>query len=655
MGICLKKKDNNKSLYYKDLRCTIKKFYDKNHYNSFNLAYSLHTNKFATRRTSTKLFYDDSNNNDIIWKDYLLQKFEPSIKDLEWKKSFYNFISKEPFSNQYMFQNKIFFEEFAFLTKPKLNKKEDSFLSLTSEPILSSLDTKELKSLSRNVSSHLLNTNTNTNENDFNNLNFNNNIDNNDINSEYEQHLNLNITIESITSSMINKDPKYEAQLNSYKIKLYIQIIKKHLDNKYHPLNIIINKFIDFFTPYLMSSSYYCERIKNDKDECMKKGKEIIKQIQNFIETMQVVLKLFYSKSINYRYFIDEKDEIINLLTYIVFNIPKIYKLISKIFSYMNYEKIEKLQDQFLKLGELTPKDFGISAKFCLDKNTDEFMKELKNNNKNNANKDNINNNGEKTNEIKKKSSKISRLVEAIGSQKKENNILEQDINNIDIDNDNDIENIFVNNKMDIISIHTEITTKQNNYKNIYKYNSNKLLYFDEDDNTKITKLEKLRDTIDSYQDKMNIKQLLITSLENECFPSLPKMPRYSKSREPYPYFDAIEYLRQIDTYRVPLEKLTIVALISVIITDCIDQYWEPMKSEITPKLLNIDADELISIYLYIIYKLKMHSLFVHLDFIRYFTTQISKQSMIGYYFTAVEGCLNYILKAEDKKAFLKN
>ena len=651
MGICLKKKDNNKSSYYKDLRYTIKKFYDKNHYNSFNLAYSLHTNKFATRRTSTKLFYDDSNNNDIIWKDYLLQKFEPSPKDLDWKKSFYNFISKEPFSNQYMFQNKIFFEEFAFLTKPKLNKKEDSFLSLTSEPILSSLDTKELKSLSRNVSSHLLNTN--TNENDINNLNFNNNIDNIDINSDYEQHLNLNITIESITSSMINKDPKYEAQLNSYKIKLYIQIIKKHLDNKYHPLNIIINKFIDFFTPYLMSSSYYCERIKNDKNECMRKGKEIVKQIQNFIETMQVVLKLFYSKSINYRYFIDEKDEIINLLTYIVFNIPKIYKSLSKIFSYMNNEKIEKLRSQFQKLGELTPKDFGISAKFCLDKNTDEFMKELKNNNKNNANKDNINNNGEKTNEIKKKSSKISRLVEAIGSQKKENNKLEQDIKNIDIDNDIDIENIFDSNKMDIISIHTEKTTKQNNNKNIYKLNNNKLQYFDEDDNMKITKLEKLRDTIDSYQDKMNIKQLLITSLENECFPSLPKMPRLSKSREPY--FDAIEYLRQIDTYRVPLEKLTIVALISVIITDCIDQYWDSMKNEIPPKLLNIDADELISIYLYIIYKLKMQSLFVHLDFIRYFTTQISKQSMIGYYFTAVEGCLNYILKAEDKKAFLKN
>ena len=654
MGICLKKKDNTKASYYKELRSTIKKFYDKNHYNSFNIAYSLHTNRFATRRTSTKFFYDASNTNDVIWKDYLLQKYEPLPSDPDWKKSFYDFINKESFSNQYIFQNKIFFEEFSFLTKPKLNKKEDSLLSLQSEPILSSLDTKELKSLSRNVSSHILNTN--PNENDINTLI--NNIAIIDNNSKYEQHLNLNISIESITSSMINKDPKYEAQLNSYKIKLYIQIIKKHLDNKEHPLNIIINKFIDCFTPYLMSSSYYCEKIKKDKSKCIRKGREIIKLIQNFIEIMQVVLKLFYSKSINYRYFIDEKDEIINLITYIVFNIPKIYKSLSKIFSNMNYEKIEKLESQFIKLGNLTPKEFGISPKFCLDKNTDEFIKELRNNNKNkNNSKNNVNNNGEKIkNEINnKKSSRISRISQFMESQKKENKKIEQDINDIDIDDDNDMEfeNIFDKNKIDILSLNTERTAQYNNFNNKFKNNNNKLKYFDEDDGTSISKLEKLRDTLDSYQDQMNIKKILITSLENECFPSLPKMPRYSTSKEPY--FDAIEYLKQIDTYKVPLEKLTIIALISVIITDCIDQYWGSIKNEIPPKFLNIDADELISIYLFIIYKLNMHSLFVHLDFIRYFTTQISKQSMIGYYFTAVEGCLNYILKAEDKKAFLKN
>ena len=67
----------------------------------------------------------------------------------------------------------------------------------------------------------------------------------------------------------------------------------------------------------------FCERNKENNKECMKERREIIKEIQNFIEIMQVVLKLFYSKSINYKYFIDEKDEIINLLSYILFNIQK--------------------------------------------------------------------------------------------------------------------------------------------------------------------------------------------------------------------------------------------------------------------------------------------------------------------------------------------
>ena len=67
----------------------------------------------------------------------------------------------------------------------------------------------------------------------------------------------------------------------------------------------------------------FCERNKENNKECMKKRREIIKEIQNFIEIKQVVFKLFYSKSINYKYFIDEKDEIINLLSYILFNIQK--------------------------------------------------------------------------------------------------------------------------------------------------------------------------------------------------------------------------------------------------------------------------------------------------------------------------------------------
>ena len=398
----------------------------------------------------------------------------------------------------------------------------------------------------------------------------------------------------------------------------------------------------------------YCKSKKEDKNECMKKGKNIIKQIQNFIEIMQVGLKLFYSKSINYRYFIDEKDEIINLLSYILFNIQRIYKYISQIFYYMNIEKIEKLESQFKNIGELTPKEIGIHPKFCLDKDIEEFKIELKNNKNNiiNTNNDNyiITTEKEENSRLNRLNNFSSFLYD--NKNEKENN----KINNINDNNkyrNNEI-NLDINEK-DNISINTE----DNNFnKKSFRLNENYLNYLElEENEDKIStySLKDFKDKIESYQDKMNIKDLLINDLENENFPSLPKLPNISNKLQKEPYIDAINYLRQIDTYKVPLEKLIVIALISVIITDCIDKYWGPMKKDLPQKFLNIDADELMSIYLYIIYKLKMPSLFVHLDFIRYFTTPISKQSMIGYYFTALEGCLNFILNIKNKSSFIKN
>ena len=627
MGNKLNKKKTKKQQYYILLQNTIKKTYDKNRYNSFNQAYSLHSNKFNARRQSTKLFFDENSENNIDWKYYLLQRLEPSPNEHNWRKSFYNYLTKENFSNQYIYQNRIFFQEFSFITKPKSNKKEENTSSLISEPILSSLDTKELKSLSRSLPSFCINPSLVESE-----MNINVNGKSLEINNDYDQHLTMNISMESITSSMVNKDPKYEAQLNSFKIRKYIQIIKKHLDDKMHPINVIIHEFMKNFTPYLLLATKYCENNKNDKKACLSKGKEIIKHIQYFIETMQVVVKLFYSRSINYRYFIDEKDEIINLISYILFNMQNIYKNVSKIFYYMNYDNIEKLSSQFKRIGDLTPTDIGINPKFCLDKVTDDLMKQLKDN------KYNINVNINKDNKIYQSNTtrKISKIVLFFESYN----------NNQDNDNEQNINNDIENN----LDIQEEDIKTEKNEKIGSLYN-----FYDNEEEKKIStfKLDDFRKNVDSYQDEMNIKELLLNNIEEGYFPSLPKYPEYNdNSKEPY--LNAINYLRQIDSYKVPLEKLTVIALISVIITDCVDKYWDSMKNNLAKKYLNIDADELMSIYLYIIYKLNMPSLYVHLDFIKYFTTPISKRSMIGYYYTALEGCLNFILNMKDKNSLTK-
>ena len=92
-------------------------------------------------------------------------------------------------------------------------------------------------------------------------------------------------------------------------------------------------------------------------------------------------------------------------------------------------------------------------------------------------------------------------------------------------------------------------------------------------------------------------------------------------------------------------------ALTSIMITDRIDEFWKNEKN-LPEKFLNIEADELMSIYLYIVYNMDITSILTQLDFIKYFTTPVTKQSMIGYYYTTVDGCIHFILDNENKEDF---
>ena len=444
--------NNNNSIktkkeYYNLLQNTLKQIYDKNRYNIFNQGYSLIMNKFTTRRQSTRTFLDQEYNS-VDWKFYLLEKLEPSPIDESWKQNLYTFVVRENFSNQFKYQNRIFFEEFSLLTNPKHALKVGNIHSLSTEPVLSSLDERELKSLSKTIYS--LGINSSTSEED---TTINENQYNLDINSNLGKHLTLNISMESINSTMVNKDPKYEAEINSRQIKKYIQIIKKQIEDKEHPLALIINQFVTEFKPYLLSKVEECNESKTEKNKCYKIGKKVIEQIQNFIEIMQVVLKLFYSKSINYKNFIDEKDEIINLICYILFNRANIYKNVSAILSSMNFEKILLLENQFKKFGELSPEEIGISPKFCLDKVTDEYMEEYKED-KYNA-------------KYRTKTRNKCKIID----------YLESDYNNSDI-NSNRLGSDLDSNKGDILSFKTEGNNIKNVINNMNIENDENILSF---------------------------------------------------------------------------------------------------------------------------------------------------------------------------------
>ena len=149
---------------------------------------------------------------------------------------------------------------------------------------------------------------------------------------------------------------------------------------------------------------------------------------------------------------------------------------------------------------------------------------------------------------------------------------------------------------------------------------------------------------IEKYQDELdeNPSQIDVPSIKN------------LKSYQNMPYGEVISYINTIKDYNTPLDKLTILALSSVLVTDCINDFWRGAEN-LKDKYLNIDADQLMSIFLYIIYNMNLSSIYTQLDFINFFTGNSTKQSMVGYYYTTIEGCLNFIMSVKTKDEFNEN
>ena len=109
------------------------------------------------------------------------------------------------------------------------------------------------------------------------------------------------------------------------------------------------------------------------------------------------------------------------------------------------------------------------------------------------------------------------------------------------------------------------------------------------------------------------------------------------------PYNEAIDFIEQIKDYKTPLEKLTIIALVSALITTSVNSFWKDQKN-LPNNFLRIDADELLSIYLYIICNMNTDTIYTQLDYIQNFIGLASKQSLVGYFFILLlKDVLNFL------------
>ena len=575
-----------KESYYTLMEKTLKDRYDKNRKDIFNQSYSLFAKDFQKCYINQKIVVTKLAHYFIPWKSYLMKAVNnlANINGYLWAHDLYNYISNESFPEQTKFQNMFFYEELKILSKPKI--KNNVF----------SLDKSYYDGKEREFNEKLDDIFSREDK-----------IEKNDPLFLIKMKISSNLMGSFISAdsespnSSLRRDPNYEYQYNKNKIKEYMEIFKEHLKIKEHPISLIIKKFIQEFEQYVTNTiDFYKNNSDINKIGCEEKANDIIKQLQDFIVLMQNVIKLFYSRSISYAYFKDEKDEFLNLVSYFIFN-SDIYHKFFELFELMNKPKAAKLEEQFELMGDVQPQEMGIKDKFCLNEKTKQFMEKLKSERKNSKiyNKNSKNNNSN---------------ILSINVNGEEKLVDDEDITSSINDNKN-------NNKSE--SKRSDSKVSSSKISSSHENNDNSL-----------------KVTSDSGKLNLFTKDFSLLSEEKD----------YSKM----PYGQAIEFLKKLSDFKVPLEKLIIIASISSLITECVNKYWKSMERFIQPSMLSIDADELMTIFMYIIYKCHMPLLFVHADFIKYFTSPTTKSTMIGYYYTTLQGCLDFLLEVKDKGEFTK-
>ena len=653
-------KTQDKKSYYILLNRFLKKNQDKNYNNSID---SNNTNySFSIKQFSNRFFIEPnlvSDNENISWITYFRRKllYLYNKYNYIWAKNLNSFLVKNTFLNQYKYNAILFFEEYEILSLPKLSnfspvihyydKNQDLNIFQEEENII---DKNSLDSESEYELKETDNISTNINRkkgykeiiNEIHNKN-NISIPNNVLGSL------ASISLEEINSFLIENDPTINYKLSKAKIKQYIEILIKHLSHKDHPINIIINKFIQEFNPIVLKVISNCKNILN-KNESLSKCEDILYQLQEFMIILQVIIKLFYSQYISYDNFRDEKDEIVNLVSFLIFNSGNIYKNIYEIIEIINLEKIQCFEKQIEKFGEMNPEEMGVKEKFCLNEITKQYMNKYKNiktnfinnvpDNKHLLSNNIINENNSINNiEEKKNNEDILKNQDNHIYQKKEN--FNTSNNTLDIKNFTMPKSInnFLLVKMN--DCHNE--KNKNKEKSDFKVNTinTNLIIDNEEENFKLNKLNT------TFEKVARNNKFLLNFGRSYSSKNI-----INENGIDIPYYETIKTLKSIIKCKTPLEKMIIISSLSSFITDNIYKFWKPMEELIHPSFLNIETDELVKILLYVVYNSKMTKLFVHLDFIKYFTIKETKSTMIGYYYTLIEGALISILEAKNKEEF---
>ena len=165
-----------------------------------------------------------------------------------------------------------------------------------------------------------------------------------------------------------------------------------------------------------------------------------------------------------------------------------------------------------------------------------------------------------------------------------------------------------------------------------------------------------IRNTINSF----NNKKFLFPKLHNKLRDTIAIKDQYINEAKvvgklPVPYLSAIKLLKSLKKYKAPFEKIVIIAAISDQITESASNFWSEMEKYVKNSFLFIEADEIMTIFLFIMIKSQMPEIIIFSKMITNFTTPNTRSFNLSYNFTLLEASLEYISSLKDLKPLLKD
>ena len=348
---CKKKKEPLEKMQYFSYLNKIKNQYYKSILNNNNNnRIALQKKDFEKIRQIKIVSNENLRIKDVDWFIYISKYFRKKYKEgFPWYKNIIDKISEENFLYEMEYQSYAFYKDF------ELKFKSKSLKNINNEKELEKNEDKEealISSISKN--------------------------------SMIDLSRNSKIELSGITDNYGGSFDDYKDDIDSYeedlgirakkKLKEFIKVLKKHLNMWDHPINIIISIYCKHFALALENQVELFLNMKNNNNDFDKKIKNfsdlIIEDLKRFIIKIQTTTKLFYCKSINLEFFIEEKDELINLVTSIIFLKENIYQNIYSLFEIQFKNEVNDFKYKLYLVKDTKPIDLNIPNKLSLDENT---------------------------------------------------------------------------------------------------------------------------------------------------------------------------------------------------------------------------------------------------------------------------------------------